>query len=160
MKKLLIVTLLISGITLFGFWGGRKICMRMWPGSLNPSQNWYFNLGLTSEQAESLKRLDSAFRKDTDKVCMRICKERLELLNLMRDPKARPAEVYKKIEDIGAMQISLEKEIATHILKVKKDLTLEQSEAYLSRIHEELRDSIQQAGYGEVLEAINLETIK
>lgn len=151
MKKLLIFTVLISVITLAGFWGGRKMCMLMWPGSVNPTQNWYFNLGLSPAQAESLKKLDSAFRKDTDKVCMRICKERLELLNMMRDPNIKPDAVYKKIEEIGTLQVSLEKEIATHILKVKKDLSPEQSEAYLNTIRQELRESIKQSGYGEIL---------
>lgn len=154
MKKLLIFTVLISAITLAGFWGGRKICMLMWPGSLNPSQSWYFNLGMNAKQAESLKKLDSAFRKDTDKVCMRICKERLDLLNMMRDPNVKPDAVYRKIEEIGVLQISLEKEIATHILKVKKDLSPEQSEAYLNTIRQELRESIKQSGYGEVLKQV------
>ncbi len=154
MKKLLFFTVLISAVTLAGFWGGRKVCMLMWPGSVNPSGAWYFNLGLNQEQAESLKKLDSLFRKDTDKVCMRVCKERLELLNMMRDPKADPKVIYKKIEEIGALQVSLEKEIATHILKVKKDLTPEQSEAYLNTIRKELRESIKQNGYGEILNEV------
>ena len=151
MKKLLFFAILISGITLFGFWGGRKMCMLMWPGSVNPSGAWYFNLGLNDKQADSLKRLESGFRKDADKFCMRICKERLELLNMMKDPKVKPDLIYKKIEEVGALQVSLEKQIATHILQVKNDLTPEQSEAYLNRIHRELADSIKQAGYGEVL---------
>lgn len=151
MKKLIIVTALISAVTLAGFWGGRKVCMLMWPGSVNPSGAWYFNLGLSPEQAESLKKLESGFRPDADKFCMRICKERLELLNLMRDPNAKPEAIYRKIEEIGAMQVSLEKEIATHILKVKNDLSPEQSEAYLNRIQRELHESIKQSGYGEVL---------
>lgn len=151
MRKLLIFTVFISAVTLAGFWGARKVCMLMWPGSLNPKQIWYSNLGLSPGQAESLKKLDSAFRGDTDKVCMRICKDRLELLNLMRDANTKPEAIYKKIEEIGAMQISLEKEIATHILKVKQDLSPEQSEAYLNRIRQELHDTIKQAGFGEVL---------
>ncbi len=154
MRRLLVFTILVSAITLIGFWGGKKACMLMWPGSLNPSQAWYFSLGLSLEQAESLKELDSAFRKDTDKICMRICKERLELLNLMRDPKAKPEAVYQKIEEISAMQTSLEKEIATHILRVKKDLTPEQSEAYLDKIRQELHESIRRSGYGEILKQV------
>ena len=127
------------------------MCMLMWPGSLNPNQSWYFNLGMNAKQAEALKKLDSAFRKDTDNICMRICKERLDLLNMMRDPNVNSDAVYKKIEEIGAVQVSLEKEIATHILKVKKDLSPEQSEAYLNTIRQELHEAIKQSGYGEVL---------
>lgn len=152
MKKLILFTALISAVTLAGFWGGRKVCMMlMWPGSVNPSAAWYFNLGLSPEQAESLKKLESGFRGHADQFCTRICKERLELLNLMRNPAAEPERIYKKIEEIGALQVSLEKQIATHILEVKKDLTPEQSQAYLNRIQEELRDTIRQSGYGEVL---------
>jgi len=151
MKKLLFFAILISSLTLAGFWGGKKMCMLMWPGSVNPSQSWYFNLGLNNEQAESLKKMDFAFREKTDKICMRICKERIDLLNMMRNSKADPEAIYKKIEEIGTVQISLEKEIATHILQVKKDLTPEQSEAYLNKIREELRLSMKQSGYNEVL---------
>ena len=154
MKKLLFFTVLISAVTLGSFWGGQKVCMLMWPGSVNPKGAWYFNLGLNQDQGESLKRLDSLFRKDTDKICMRVCKERLELLNMMRDPKADPQAIYKKIEEIGVLQVSLEKEIATHILKVKKDLTPEQSEAYLNTIRHELEHTIKQSGYGEVLQQV------
>lgn len=151
MKKLFIFTLFVSLVTLIGFWSGKKVCMLMWPGSVNPSQNWYFNLGLTPEQAKSLKGFESAFRKDTDRVCMRICKERLDLLEMMKDPKADPEAIYKKIKEIGALQVGLEKEIATHILKVKKDLSPEQSEAYLNTIRQELEQTIKRSGYGEIL---------
>lgn len=152
MKKLLLFAALISVVTIFGFLGARKACMMlMWPGSVNPTQAWYFNLGLSPEQAESLKELDSAFRPGADRMCMGICKERLELLNLMRDAGVDPELIYQKIEGIGALQISLEKEIATHILKVKKGLTPEQSEAYLDKIRAQLRESIKRSGYGEIL---------
>jgi len=127
------------------------MCMMMWPGSINPSQNWYYALGLSSEQSALLKELDASFRQDADKLCMTICKERLDLLNLMKDKNVSQEVVYKKIEKIGNLQILLEKQIASHILQVKKDLTPEQSQAYLNRIHEELRQSIVKNGYGEIL---------
>ncbi len=151
MKKLIFFTVLISLVTLGSFWGGKKVCMLMWPGSLNPSQNWYSTVGLNSEQADSLKKLDTSFRQDADKLCMTICKERLELLNLMKGKNADQEIVYRKIEKIGGLQIFLEKQIASHILEVKKNLTPEQSQAYLNRIHEELRQSMIKNGYGEVL---------
>jgi hypothetical protein len=152
MKKLIMFTVLVSAVTLFGFWGASKIChMFMWPATVNPSQAWYFNLGLSPEQAESLKKLESSFRPNADQFCTRICKERLELLKLMRNPDATPDEIYAKIEEIGALQVFLEKQIATHILEVKKDLTPEQSDAYLKRIERELHNSIQQAGYSKAL---------
>ncbi len=154
MKKLILFTVLISVVTLGGFWGGKKVCMLMWPGSLNPSQNWYFALGLNTGQAESLKRLESSFRKETDGLCMTICQERLNLLNLMKQKEANEEVINKKIEAIGGLQVLLEKQIAAHILEVKKNLTPEQSLAYLDRIHEELRDSVRQSGYGEILKGV------
>lgn len=155
MKKLFVFAAFISIVTVAGFWGGQKLCMMlMWPGSLNPSQAWYFNLGLSPEQAQSLKEIDSAFRKEADTFCMRICKERLELLNMMRNPNTEPAAIYKKIGEIGALQTSLEKEIATHILTVKEDLTPEQGEAYLDKIRDELRESINRSGFGEILKQV------
>ena len=110
MKKLLFLTVLISGVTLAGFLGGKKVCMMvMWPGSVHPGQAWYFNLGLNPGQAESLKKLESSFRRDTDKLCMRICRERLDLLNLMKEKNTHQEAVYRKIEEIGKMQTALEK---------------------------------------------------
>lgn len=151
MKRLFLFAVLISTVTLAGFWAAPKICMMMWPGSVHPSQSWYFALGLGVEQEKVLKELESSFRKDTDKLCMEICSQRLELLNIMRDPTVNQDIVYQKIEQIGRLQITLEKEIATHILQVKKNLTPTQSEVYLGRIRQELAESIRQGGYGEVL---------
>jgi len=151
MKKLIFFIALIALVTLGSFWGGKKMCMLMWPGSVNPSQNWYFALGLNSEQAEALKKLDGSFRQDADKLCMTICKERLELLNLIKAKNADQGVIHRKIEEIGKLQVLLEKQIANHILQVKKDLTPEQSNAYLERVHQEIRKSIQEGGYGEVL---------
>ena len=151
MKKLLLFAVLISAVTLGGFWGGKKVCMMMWPGSVNPSQAWYFELGLNAQQAESLKKLETSFRDRTDKLCMKICGERVKLLNQMREKNADREAIYKKIEEIGASQILLEKEIATHILNVKENLAPEQSRAYIDRIHEQFRDSLRKNGYDEIL---------
>ena len=151
MKKLLLFTTIISLVTLGGFFGGKKACMMMWPGSVNPSQAWYFELGLNKQQAESLKNLETSFRERTDKLCMTICAERLKLLNQMKGKNVDRPAVYRKIEEIGALQVSLEKEIATHILNVKDDLTPAQSQAYLDRIHEQFRDSLKKSGYDEIL---------
>ena len=123
----------------------------MWPGSVNPQQSWYLALGLNEEQAENLKAKEASFRKGTDKLCVKICGLRLDLLSRIRQKGADQKAVYEKIEEIGRLQVLLEKEIATHILEVKKDLTREQSQAYLDRIHKELREAIERSGYGAAL---------
>ena len=151
MKKLLFFTAVIALVTLAGFFGGKKVCMMMWPGSVNPSQAWYFQLGLDAGQARELQGLESSFRKQADGLCMKICKERLALLRTMRQKDADPETVNHKIEEIGQLQFLLEKQIAAHILEVKKDLTPEQSQVYFDRIHQELQRSIVQSGYSEAL---------
>jgi Spy/CpxP family protein refolding chaperone len=151
MKKIILFVVLISAVTLFSFWGGKKVCMMMWPGSINPNQSWYYSFGLTAEQEASLKKMDASFRKDGDKLCMQICKGRLDLLNLIKEKNPNEARVHQKIEEIGQMQILLEKTIADHIIEVKKGLTPAQSEAYLDRVHQEITRSIEKSGYSEAL---------
>lgn len=155
MKRLLFLVALVSLVTLSGFWGAKKMCLMMWPGSLNPSQSWYYSLGLTPEQEASLKKIDALFRTKGDKLCMRICGERLGLLNLIRGKDPDRRLIHQKIEEIGRLQVELEKMIAEHILKVKNGLTPAQSEAYLHRVHEELAGTIQKLGYGEALKQID-----
>ncbi len=151
MKKVILFAVLVSVVTLFSFWGGKKVCMMMWPGSINPSQSWYYSLGLTAEQETSLNKMDASFRKDGDKLCMQICKGRLDLLNLIKEKNPNEALVHQKIEEVGKLQILLEKTIADQILEVKKNLTPAQSEAYLDRVHKEISRSIEKSGYSEAL---------
>ena len=152
MKKLLIFSAVIAGVTLIGFWAGKKTCMMMCQGPLKPNPYCHFALDLNPQQAQSLEKMESGFRKDADKICMQICKERWALVQLIGDKAASPDAINKKIEEIGAMQVSLEKEIAAHILEAQKTLTPQQSEAYLDRLKAELSQSIQKSGYGEVIE--------
>lgn len=151
MKKLVVLVIGVSLITLAGFWGGRKLCMQMWPGSLNPRQEWYAGLGLTPQQTVSLRQSASVFRRQAEERCLRICKERLQVVEMMRDKAISPEAIYSKIDEIGQLQVALEKDIARHILEVNQQLTSEQRQRYLDRIHLELRNSIKQGGYLEAL---------
>ena len=151
MKKLIVLTVIVSFATLAGFYGGKQVCMLMWPGSVNPNTAWYTELGLTEKQAAILRDKESSFRASTDKLCMKICAERLALLNQMKAASPDRPAVEKKIEEIGALQVAIEKEIASHILNVKENLTPAQSQVYLDRIHEQFRETMRQSGYGEIL---------
>jgi len=151
MKRLLVFALIISAVTLAGYWTGRKVCMMMWPGSLNPAPRWYANLGLDREQADVLRAKDAAFRSMADGMCVRVCRGRLELLALMGENGSSQDKVLSKIDEVGALQVALEKEIAAHILAVRENLTPEQSAAYLARVREKLHDSIRRTGYTNVL---------
>lgn len=153
MKRLFLFALAIAAITLVGFWGGRKACMLMWPGSVNPQLRWYANLGLSPAEAEALKKQDAAFRVEGDRLCMRICRGRMELLSLLEREGVPEEEVFRKIEEIGAQQVLIEKGIAAHILAVRERLTPDQSAAYLANVREQLRESIRQTGYANELPA-------
>ena len=151
MKKILMLSLVIAGATLIGFWGGKKTCMLMCQGPLKANPYCHYALDLNPEQAKSLEKLETSFRQDANKMCMQICKERWDLLRLMGDVSVSPDAINKKIEEIGAMQTALEKEIAAHILAAQKTLMPQQSQAYLARLKAELGQSIQKNGYGEVM---------
>lgn len=151
MKRLLVFALIVSAVTLAGYWTGRKVCMTMWPGSLNPAPRWYANLGLNREQADALRAKDAAFRRVADGLCVRVCMGRMQLLTLMEKPEVSHEEVFRKIEEVGALQVQVEQEIASHILAVRQHLTPEQSAAYLARVRAQLQESIRQTGYTNVL---------
>jgi uncharacterized membrane protein len=152
-KKLIILTILISGITLAGFFGGRMAGVMLTSSTPSRGQSWYYNLGLNPQQAKELRASDEALREESDRICMRICKERLALFDLVRSSEAEPQVIYQKIGEIGAMQVALEREIATHILKVKSILTPERSETYLRRIRDDLNQAVKDGGYEELLES-------
>ena len=153
MKKLLIFTLIISSVTLGGLWSGKKFCTMMsMPVGARSSQAIYSELGLDTSQTESVRRLEASFRKDADAMCMRICEERVRLLEQMKDKRVSPDVLYRKTEEIGQLQISLEKKVVAHILEVDKSLTPSQSKAYLERIYQQQCQMIAQSGYGESLD--------
>lgn len=151
MKKsiiLLFLVILIAAATLFSFWCGRQVCH-----AISGQKNLYAGMNLTSEQQEKLKGIDAAFMKEADSVCMNVCRERVNLMNLVSAAQSDPALIHQKIDEIGSLQISLEKKVADHILEVKKTLTLQQSETYLKHLNEELAKSMQQCGYGQALKS-------
>lgn len=149
MKRLIYLTILISAVTLTGYWAGRKICMGMWPGTVNPSRNWYEGLKISPGQADFFRLEDAAFRRDADPLCMRICARRLEILSLIKTEKADSEKVFGKIAEVGTMQVELEKRIAAHILAVKSKLSPADQETYLARIRRELQASIRQSGFAK-----------
>lgn len=153
MKKLIIFTLIISGVTLGGLWSGKKFCTMMsMPAGTRSGQALYSEMGLDASQAESVRKLEAAFRKDADAMCMRICEERVRLLEQMKDKRVSPDVLYRKTEEIGQLQISLEKKVIGHILEVDKNLKPSQSKAYLERIYQQQCQMIAKSGYGESLD--------
>ena len=152
MKKLLIFTLIVSTVTLGGLWSGRKFCTMMsMPAGERSGQALYSELGLDASQKEIVRKLEASFRKEVDELCMRVCRERMNLFEQMKDGRTSPETIDKKIEEIGQLQISLEKKVAAHILTINQNLTRPQSTAYLKRIYQQQCQMISQSGYGGIL---------
>ena len=134
MKRLILFTVLISGLTMAGFFGGKKVCTMMQPENLGAGRAWHSQLGLNSGQTEAFDRMEVSFRKEADALCARVCRERADLLQAMKEEKMESAAVDKKIEEIGRLQVLLEKKVASHILNVGKILTPAQRKTYLDKI--------------------------
>ncbi len=150
MKKLLLFTVIVSAVTLGGLWSGKKFCSMMsMPG--RSSQAMYSEMGLDASQTESVRKLETAFRKEVDALCMRICEERVDLLKEIKNKRISHEAIDKRVEEIGQLQISLEKKVISHILQVDKGLTPSQSAAYLERIYQRQCQMAAQSGYGENL---------
>lgn len=152
MKKIFFFSLVIAGVTLLSFWGGKKACERMCQGTSKPNPYCHFALDINPQQARSLGQLESGFREEANKICRRICKERLEVLRLISKKEVGRDVIFKRIEEIGALQIALEKKVAEHILEAHKILTPQQGDTYLARLEQELAGSIKASGYSESLD--------
>ena len=96
-------------------------------GGSSSGQALYSGMGLDKTQMESVRSLEASFRKEADAMCMRICDERRRLLEQMKDKSASPDVFYRKTEEIGQLQIALEKKVIAHILEVDKSLMPSQS---------------------------------
>ena len=153
MKKLLIFTVIVSAVTLGGLWSGRKFCAMMSiPAGTRTGQALYSEMGLDASQAESVKKLETSFRKEADELCMKVCRERVSLLDQIKNGRIDREDVDQKVEAIGQLQISLEKKTAAHILDINKILTPSQSGAYLERIYQQQCRMIAQNGYERALD--------
>jgi Spy/CpxP family protein refolding chaperone len=153
MKKIIILTLIVSLATLAGYWSSKKICKMgssCCPMKVHVSAS--DDLGLNPAQQKQVDAMDQSFRKEADDICMRACRGRLEILDLIKAPGVDPEIISKKIEEVGALQILLEKRTATHLLEVKKNLNPEQAARYLAKMDQELREAMKGMRMAGVIE--------
>lgn len=144
MKKLFFFTMLISALTLGAYWGGQRLCMRMTgSGNAKLGPNWYAELGLDKKETGIFKKQDASFREETNRVCMELCRQRMELLDLLTQ-NADEVQIYRKLDEIGVLQSALEKNMVKHMLEVKKQLPPEKGAAYMAHLRQQLEKSITQ----------------
>jgi Spy/CpxP family protein refolding chaperone len=157
MKKIIFFTVLIAVVATAGFWTTRKVCSLCFL----PKQNHtYPKLDLSGPQQKSVIQAENKFRAYADKVCMKICDLRLEIVQMMAQSNVDKEALNKKIEEVGQLQISLEKSVAEHVLEMKKHLTPEQSERYLDSIRRELHSTMRHMGMNSVEMAVSGEMHK
>jgi Spy/CpxP family protein refolding chaperone len=147
MKRLFFFAVLVSAVTAAGFWSTQRMCLMMKPRFLMGGSGWYKETGLPAEKVQTVKELDAKLQKEVHHLCAEVCVKRSELLNLMRIGASDEPAVYGKIEEIGGLQVSLEKKIAAHLFELKKVLSPEESQKYFQQIEERLKESIRQCGY-------------
>ncbi len=138
MKKLFVFTLVVSLVTLAGFWGGRQVC-RMTSGmgstcfpSCNPA-------GSILSQDPEWKALDTEFQDKTRALCMKICKERAALLEQIKIASEPTPEISARIEKIGQLQIDLEKQVAAHIFEAKKRMPPKNAKSFIRHLESQIR---------------------
>ncbi len=146
MKKLIIFTLAVSVATLIGLWSGKKMCT-MAPFASRSSQPLYSGISLNASQTESIQKLEDEFQKEADELCMKVCQERVDLIGQIKNGQISREAIEKKVEEIGQIQILLEKQTATHILDINRILTPSQSAAYLERVYQKQCRMAAKGGY-------------
>ncbi|GEM_PF-1169316 len=155
MKKLIFIILFAAVISIAvftSFWSVKHVCSLMMSGQSSISGlKDYSALNLKPDQESALRQMETKYQKEVLPICMTICRERMNLVNMMADKNIDPALIHKKIEEIGKIQIGLEKTTADHIVEIGTILTPEQSQAYFKDIRRELQNSIAQNGYSEAL---------
>ena len=146
MKKLLLLTFLVSFATLGAFWAGKKTCLMMTSTGLQAQKTWYADLGLSADQEKSLKELEGGFRQRADALCMQVCREKQNLLDILSNANAPRQVIEEKIEVIGKLQTQLEKEVVSHIFEVRKFLTPSQNRTYRDRIQRQFQKALKLDG--------------
>lgn len=133
MKKILILALLVSGITLAGFMGSQKMC------HVSGGRSALDSLKLSDLQKTQIKEIEAEYNPKENAICMEICGKRAELMRALGTKGAMDAEITGLIDSIAALDAKLEKEIAAHVLEIKGRLDARQSELYLQELRSEMR---------------------
>ena len=143
MKKLIIFTAFVAVVTLAAFFGTRHLCLSCsLSGHGRPLS--YTNLELDREKEKTLRQLELDFQKKADTLCMKICDFRFQTIKLLEGEGSSLEVINKKIEEVGQLQIALEKETAMHMLEVKRYLTPVQAGKYFSGVEQTIHQSMNQ----------------
>ncbi len=135
MKKILVLALAVSVFTMAAFFGSQRMC-RM---TMTPGRSPIESLGLSDAQKAQIQEIENKYSASENAICMELCRKRADLVRMLARKDSVDAEVGALIDSIGAVDAKLEKEIAAHVLDVKRLLNDEQAAKYVESLRSEMR---------------------
>ena len=110
------------------------------PGPLPPMppRALWRELKLDETQRQTLRRLFPEHHQQVKAVRQELTQKRQELFDLMKAESTPWSAIQAKVQEISALQGSLEEEMARFMLEFKKDLNPEQHAAFLNLVQTRL----------------------
>ncbi|MFQ6067454.1 MAG: periplasmic heavy metal sensor [bacterium] len=142
MRKIIILGSIAAGVSIASFLAIKTYYPWMSKTrSLNPpiSNRFLCNfLLLSNPQREKIEEMDTRFSLKTTRLRVDLGKKRHELARLLLQPKLDRKQIDRKLEEIAALQLSLQKEVINHLFALKGVLAAEQRTKFFTMIAEEL----------------------
>jgi Spy/CpxP family protein refolding chaperone len=130
---LLLIAINISALATVGYrWKcryGGKAC-----GGCAPGEYICQQLSLSDSQKQNMEAYRKVFTEGMDRKRGILNHKRNELIDLLSQPNPKPEEIDSLLEEIGAAQTELEKDVVNHILQEKGILNPEQQKKFLDLI--------------------------
>ena len=105
-------------------------------------------LGLTTEQQKSLEAIREEFPSQMRPMGKQIQGERKELIRLLKEDPPDTARIVSILQNIGQIQVDMQKEIVFQVLREKDVLSEEQREQYLKMVERRLGGGSYRRGGG------------
>ncbi|MFA5111355.1 MAG: periplasmic heavy metal sensor [Desulfobaccales bacterium] len=99
-----------------------------------PLRSLWRELNLDASQRQTLHGLFPEHRRKIDEIRLKLAQKRQELLDLIKDEATPMTAIRAKVQEISALQGSLEEEMIRFMLAVKKNLNPQQQAALLSKL--------------------------
>ena len=103
-----------------------------------PMKSLWRELKLDESQRQALRRLFPEHHQKVKAVRQELTQKRQELFDLMKAESTPWSAIQAKVQEISALQGSLEEEMARFMLEFKKDLNPEQHAAFLNLVQTRL----------------------
>jgi Spy/CpxP family protein refolding chaperone len=103
-----------------------------------PMRSLWRELNLDNSQRQALRGLFPEHRRKVDEVRQELTQKRQELFNLIQNDATPMSAIQAKIQEISALQGSLEEEMVRFMLAFKKNLNPQQQAAFLNKLQAHL----------------------